>query len=640
MLTPVLLLSSATAFAAPDLVIRNVEVPIVAVAGASVDVRFRATSRAETADFEYAIVFSPRATAADSSVWARGVAHGAANVELELVERVSVPEGFVGRGYFGVVVDPDDRILELNELDNVRFGATRTRVRAQTADLVIDSVRVAESSAAPGDQIHVDLTLRNAGELPAAFRSSIHLSSNTALSTDDLLIATADDVQLEANESLTLRVNATVPAGARAGDYYVGAILDPDLAVPETHEGDARLATLPLNVRIATLSLDTLDLPAGTVFIPYYARLLATGGDGHHRFRVAGGRLPDGLNLDSTGVLAGNPLDSGTFELDVSVASVGLTALRHYSIQVAQSGVALVIATPDLEVGTVSLPYHLELVAAGGEPPYAWDAPELPTGLDLTPSGILTGIPILQGTYHLEIRVSDAIGNEDTKEFELLVESPNVVVESGDVGPVEVGVETDIELRISGGKPPYRVIPLSTPPPGLSITEDGHLVGIATEVGTFPVRVRANDSSGVAATDTGIVFVQVIPSGTFQIATLDPPEAIIRRLYSFQLDVLGGVEPISWRLAPGESLPDGFSLELSETAPRRSVVLKGISVRPGTSPFTLIAQDATGRRTEAVLALTVVRPDTQVSSGGCATTEGQVSLLALALLAMIRKRRT
>ncbi|MBI2377663.1 MAG: hypothetical protein HYV07_26920 [Deltaproteobacteria bacterium] len=640
MLAPILVLASAPAWAAPDLSVREVVAPLLVVEGTSAEVSFKASSGREAADFEYALVHSPNGLLSDASVWLRGTAHVEANAEVEIHGRIAMPAGVIGRGFFGVVLDPDQRIAETNELDDAAIASAPTRIRRALPDLVIDSVRVVEPQVGPGEVAHVDVIVRNVGELSAAMEASIRLSANAALSTDDLEIGRTD-LSIDAGESTTVRVDALIPPGTRAGDYTVGVILDPDLSVAETHVGDVRAAPYVLNVRVEQLSLGTVDLPNGTVFIAYHALLSATGGDGHHRFRIASGRLPDGVVLDSNGVVSGVPLDSGTFEVEISVASLGLAASKRFTIDVARSGVALVIATPELEVGTVSLPYHLELVAAGGEPPYAWDAPELPSGLDLTPSGILTGIPLLQGTYRVEIRVADAIGNEDSKVFELVVESPNVVVGSGTIGPYETGAELDVELAISGGRPPYHVVPVSTPPPGLSVTEDGHLVGAPTEVGLFPVRIRATDSSSNLVSDTGIVFVSIAPAGTFQIATLDPPNAVVRRPYAFPLEIVGGVEPVSFWLVPGDQLPDGFTLEPSVTAPGRSVVLTGMSVRPGTTAFTIVAEDATGRRSEAALSLTIVRPDTQVGDGGCRCTAeaGSPAWLLLGGLLLLRRRR-
>lgn len=63
-----------------------------------------------------------------------------------------------------------------------------------------------------------------------------------------------------------------------------------------------------------------------------------------------------------------------------------------------------------LATGTFPREYSQALAAAGGTPPYRWDvaARQLPQGLSLSSSGVLSGKPAAQGTYTFTLQVTTA----------------------------------------------------------------------------------------------------------------------------------------------------------------------------------------------------------------------------------------
>lgn len=91
---------------------------------------------------------------------------------------------------------------------------------------------------------------------------------------------------------------------------------------------------------------------------------------------------------------------------------------------------APVITTPSLAAGTVGLPYSQTLSASGGTPPYSWSVSsgKLPSGITLSPSGILSGKPTL-GTYvsgipyplSVELKVTDRNGASTKKVFSITI---------------------------------------------------------------------------------------------------------------------------------------------------------------------------------------------------------------------------
>jgi hypothetical protein len=66
--------------------------------------------------------------------------------------------------------------------------------------------------------------------------------------------------------------------------------------------------------------ITTTALPSGSVGVDYYRTLEATGGDGALVWSLAGGSLPAGLNLSSSGIISGTPTAVGTSSFTVRVA--------------------------------------------------------------------------------------------------------------------------------------------------------------------------------------------------------------------------------------------------------------------------------------------------------------------------------
>ena len=94
---------------------------------------------------------------------------------------------------------------------------------------------------------------------------------------------------------------------------------------------------------------------------------------------VESGELPAGLTLTSAGLLSGTPTEGGSYTFTVSATSGTKTATREYSIE---------IYTQDVPVTSV-----------------IWSAENLPEGLSLSQSGVLSGTPTTLGLYTSTITV-------------------------------------------------------------------------------------------------------------------------------------------------------------------------------------------------------------------------------------------
>ncbi|MCC7340360.1 MAG: putative Ig domain-containing protein [Bryobacterales bacterium] len=135
------------------------------------------------------------------------------------------------------------------------------------------------------------------------------------------------------------------------------------------------------------LELTVLELPVGSVNVPYQVQFGAQGGVAPYSFSLLSGSLPAGITLSSSGQLSGTATAPATATLVVQVADTrGITAQRSYSLNIqalpvsggslslstavgvsnSQNDVSVTISSPQSEVitGTVTL-----TLSGSGTPP-------------------------------------------------------------------------------------------------------------------------------------------------------------------------------------------------------------------------------------------------------------------------------
>lgn len=222
---------------------------------------------------------------------------------------------------------------------------------------------------------------------------------------------------------------------------------------------NVREATKALTLTVSAdgdpLALATTSLPAATTEQRYAAILEATGGSGDYSWQLvsSGG---SGLTLSSAGVLSGTPNDVGTYGIVFRVADGQDTVEGALTLTVDtfEPFVPLAIVTETLPTATGQL-YAAAIQAEGGSPPYLWDrVNDGGTGLDLSPSGSLSGNTPAVGTYGITVSVSDADGASDTATLTLQVEGEDTTpldIVSSNLGVATQGQTYSFVLRASGG---------------------------------------------------------------------------------------------------------------------------------------------------------------------------------------------
>lgn len=159
------------------------------------------------------------------------------------------------------------------------------------------------------------------------------------------------------------------------------------------------------------LKLSLVGPTVGTIGEDGAVTFQATGGLAPYTYQVVDGSLPLPLNGDGTG-MEGEYTTTGLFEYSVlAIDSTGQTAQADSQVQVDLAGFVLNGNAPD---GVVHEVYSFQYQFAGGMYPYTLIRVEsLPVGLDLTPDGLLYGLPD-EGDGEVRAVFQDALGSRFT----------------------------------------------------------------------------------------------------------------------------------------------------------------------------------------------------------------------------------
>lgn len=157
--------------------------------------------------------------------------------------------------------------------------------------------------------------------------------------------------------------------------------------------------------------ITTNNLPDGGVGTAYTATLEAELGTLPYTWAKVAGDLPPGLDLSSGGIISGTPTTEGDYDFTVQVtdnSTPPLTDTRDFSISIVSAGTLRITTTtwPQIKLGTA---YTSTLEAIGGALPYTWTKidGDLPPGLDISPTGVISGTPTVEGVYRFTVQVTD-----------------------------------------------------------------------------------------------------------------------------------------------------------------------------------------------------------------------------------------
>lgn len=271
---------------------------------------------------------------------------------------------------------------------------------------------------------------------------------------------------------------------------------------------------------------------------------------------------------------------------------VGVAALAVI-VGVAGAGASAANAVPGIAIQPAVLPVWtagqslpaVSFSAAGGTAPYSFmvTGGALPTGLQFSSVGVLSGTPAVSGVFQITVSAVDAQSNTGTASYALIVSAPIVVVGPNVLAPLQVGAAHSEKLTASGGTGPYSfAVTGGALPRGMGLLPDGTLVGIPTSVGAFSFVVTATDANEFIGA-AGYASMVALPTLTLTPTSLGA--MTVGTPFSATLQGSGGIAP--WTYSTLDVLPPGLSLS-SETG-----AISGTPSEAGSWTFTIRAQDST-----------------------------------------------
>jgi subtilase family serine protease len=544
--------------------------------------------------------------------------------------------------FVGVVLFPETPDPDLTN-NTGRLAGGSTRVLFPLPDLT-GRITASATSAAAGEPLAVGREIVNDGLAGAPkFDYAYYLSTDATVDAQDILLARFSG-SLPVNGVDIGSDSVPIPSNVGAGRYYLGLVLDPDNRLEESDETNNVLAGPLVTVHRPDITFLGASLPDAIVNVPYQAGLYATGGPLPITWSLSHGDLPLGLTLDTaSGLLSGTPAKEGVFSFTVRASSGTAYADEQAMIRVLASEAPLAITTTHLPPAIAGRDYAAPLVAQGGALPYTWTSTtDLPDGLSLLPSGVLSGRPLVPTVRALEVSVADARGATAKKTLALNVldASQKVTIVTVAIPDAIAGVEYcangTIRLDALGGVPPYRWKAFGALPPNMTVTSDGALCGVPDRAGSFPIIVHAEDQTGLF--DTALVILEVASGSDFAVASTHLADAVLGAPYMTSIAVANGIAPYTISLVPmAGDLPPGLTLDPSGG-------INGKPTRLGLFSFAVEVIDAKNRTTVQPLSIEVV----EGPSKGCHCNDletrstagsGAWIWLAIAALALARRPR-
>lgn len=244
------------------------------------------------------------------------------------------------------------------------------------------------------------------------------------------------------------------------------------------------------------LIVSTNSLADANINQAYSAGPLQVSGGTATSWSLAGGALPDGLALASTGMITGTPTKSGAFTFTVQANGTPNNDTKQLSIFVIAPlvlggpGGAPPRTEPVPVNAKVQTPFSWGIQATGGRAPYAYGSSTLPAGVTLDPNtGLLTGTPTVAGTTRVTFQVRDSAGTLDSLSVTLTVKA----LLAFSLGAPKVGRIDRFyswKIPVTGASKTRIFLASGRYPPGLELDEaTGVVSGFALRSGSFRIKV-------------------------------------------------------------------------------------------------------------------------------------------------------
>jgi len=358
-------------------------------------------------------------------------------------------------------------------------------------------------------------------------------------------------------------------------------------ATDSSNPKNTPIAGITLTINPSPISVAPLTLPNATVGQPYTTTLTASGGKGPYTWAPLTNNFPPaGLTLSSGGVLNGTPTVpspiGGVSRFGVTVTDSSNpknSVIAWITITVGVSPLQVTSAT--LPPATVGVPYSTQLAATGGVSPYLWSfakGSNYPLGLQISPSGVLSGIPATSSgpnptSFVVQVMDSSTAHVIATGTVNLQINANPLVITSISLPTGVVGVSYSAQLASTGGTGNVTWKQVTGAGAGtlvapLTVSAAGLVAGTPTASTNGPgfFTVTATDQASPAHKTTAVISYIVNPSsGGFKITTTSLANGTTGQTYSAQFTSTGGTGAVTWSVPTviNSTFPAGMNLSSS-----------------------------------------------------------------------------
>ncbi|MEA2239569.1 MAG: hypothetical protein QOC81_4293 [Thermoanaerobaculia bacterium] len=345
-------------------------------------------------------------------------------------------------------------------------------------------------------------------------------------------------------------------------------------------------ANYTLTITCQTITVTNPAVSSGTAGAAFSQTFTQSGAIGSATFSLASGTLPAGLSLSASGVLSGTPTQTGSFPITVKVTDANGCSGTGPTYNLTIACQTITVTNPSTNVGVAGQAFSQSFAQSGaiGGATFTLASGTLPSGLSLSASGVLSGIPTQTGTFPITVTVTDGNGCTGTgPTYNLTINCQSITVTAPANLTGTVGVAYSEQFTQSGGIGAATFTISGALPAGMSFAADGTLSGTPTQGGSFPITVTATDSNGC----TGSVSVTLtIGCQTITVTNPGVSSGTAGSPFSQTFTQSGANGTATFSLASG-TLPSG--LTLSSTG-----VLSGTPTQTGSFPITVKVTDSNG----------------------------------------------
>jgi subtilase family serine protease len=341
-----------------------------------------------------------------------------------------------GERYFGLLIDTKDEVNEVDETNNV--GSVKVNVLIPGIDLQIRQASLDRSVVPAGKKTEVAIysEVQNFGTADsAAFDVGFYLSTDAYFDPGDTLLATRKYGQVLPSMARTGQFVDTVQISLnQAQIFYILVVVDPQNQIKESLK-DNNTKALPIQIINRNPTITSTPLLRAIEYQPYIYQAQAIDPDGDPiTWRL--NKAPAGMLIDAkTGEIKWTPQSfhgGQSYEVEIEVSDGrGGSGTQNYTISVQNvNDPPKIVSTPPLQALAGSLfTYAPKAIDPDPNDIQVWALLNAPTGMKIdTATGLVTWqVPVnLSGSSAtVSLRVSDAVGESDTQNFNLLISYQN-----------------------------------------------------------------------------------------------------------------------------------------------------------------------------------------------------------------------